>query len=80
MARDDLLLEFLFGVVLENGTSADHKVKSDRHDFRQSLSIREQRLSSADEIGRMSLITIKSCPVSEKLYESPLPPFRTDQE
>ena len=44
MARDDLILEFLFGVVLENGTPADRNAKRDHHAFIKYLAIGDRRV------------------------------------
>jgi hypothetical protein len=68
MARDDLLLEFLFGVFLENGTSANHNVKHDHHAFIKSLDIRERRLRFA-AIPRRSLVDCRQSAFM-RLYQS----------
>ena len=68
MARDDLLLEFLFGAVLENGTSADRNVKRDHHAFIKSLDIRERRLRFGT-IPRRSLVDCRQSAFM-RLYQS----------
>ena len=68
MAQDDLLLEFLFGVVLENGTSADRNVKRDHHAFIKSLDIRERRLRFGT-IPRRSLVDCRQSAFM-RLYQS----------